>query len=120
MAIRVLVAIEDDYNAYRSAIATTLQVLRPRVEVATSNLGALEEELSCLEPHVVICTLSPETAGSGCRFVWVELSLVPTRPTTIRFGDRHWKSNNPTLVEVLEIIDEVDLLLEERRAGDSG
>jgi hypothetical protein len=117
--MRVLVAIEDDYGAYRSVIAEGLRILRPCVEVATSNLGALEDELSRLEPHVVICTLSPATAGSGDRLAWVELSLVPTRPTTIRLGDRQWRSTNLMLAELLGVIDEVESLLWERMACDS-
>ncbi len=118
--MRVLVAIEDDYGAYRSVIAKGLQIMRPRVEVATSNLDALGYELSRLEPHVVICTLGPATVGSGGRLAWVELSLVPSRPTLIRLGDRQWRSTNLTLAELLEVIDEVELLLQERGDCDSG
>ena len=117
--MRVLVAIDDDYGAYRSVIAEGLRIMRPRFEVATSNLGALEDELSRLEPHVVICTLSPVTAGSGDRLAWVELSLDPTRPTTIRLGNRQWGSPNLTLAELLGVIDEVESLLRERMAPDS-
>ena len=118
--MRVLVAIDDDYGAYRSVFAEGLRIMRPRFEVATSNLGALEDELSCLEPHVVICTLGPATVGSGGRLAWVELSLVPSRPTLIRLGDRQWRSTNLMLAELLEVIDEVELLLQERGNCDSG
>jgi hypothetical protein len=106
-------------------IAAGLRILRPCVEVATSGLGALKVELSRLDPHVVICTLPPattgsDTTGSDDRFAWVELSLVPTRPTIIRFSDRQWRSNNLTLAGLLGVIDEAEVLLQERRACDSG
>jgi hypothetical protein len=43
--IRILVALEDDYRAYRETIASALRILRPGAEVATSGPDTLEEEV---------------------------------------------------------------------------
>ena len=37
---------------------------------------------------------------------WIELSLDPTQPTKIRVGERYLERTNPTLSELVEIIDE--------------
>jgi hypothetical protein len=47
----VLVAIEDEYRAYREVIAAGLQALRSGTEVAAVGLDQLEAELACLEPR---------------------------------------------------------------------
>jgi hypothetical protein len=108
--IRILVAIEDDYRAYREAIAASIQVLRPHVQVATARLEALEAEVTRFEPHVVICSL-PATASPGGHVAWVEISLEPTRPSIICIGGRYSKGHNPALDALLEVIDEAERLV---------
>ena len=53
--IHILVALEDDYRAYRETIAAVLRVLRPHAEVKSTTLEALEDELERFDPQVVIC-----------------------------------------------------------------
>ena len=108
--IRILVALEDDYRAYRGAIAAGIQLLRPHVEVATTGLDALEEELARIDPHVVICNL-PDTAGSGERLAWVELSLDPARPSVVRVGGSYSEQSNPAFEALLRVIDEAERLV---------
>jgi hypothetical protein len=105
-AIRVLVTLEDDYRVYKETIAAVLQILRPDIEVESTSLDALEEELERLDPQVVICSGHKEIESDGIS-AWIELSLDPTQPTKIRVGKRHLERTNPTLKELVEIVDEL-------------
>jgi hypothetical protein len=100
------VATEDDYRAYRETIAAVLRVLRPHSEVESTTNEALEAELERFDPQVVICSGHKEVE-SGSRVAWIELSLDPTVPTKISVGGRHLERTNPTVEELLEVIDEV-------------
>jgi hypothetical protein len=108
--IRILVALEEEYRAYREVIAAGIRLLRPHIEVATSGLDALEEEIARFNPHVVICSL-PATVSTGDRVAWVELSLDPDRPTVVRIGGRYSERNNPDLEALLKVVDEAEQLL---------
>jgi hypothetical protein len=114
--IRILVALEDDYRVYREVIAAGIRVLRPQVEVATSVLDALEEEIARLDPHVVVCCL-PATMGPGDRLAWVELSIDPTHPTVICVGGRYSEVHNPALEVLLGVVDEVERLIAEEKSS---
>ena len=108
--IRILVVFEGDYRAYRDVLAVGIRILRPRVEVETADLEALEEEVARFEPQVLICSRT-EPVDSGGWAAWVELSVDPTRPTRVSVGGRHYERTNPTLEELLGIIDEAEQLL---------
>ncbi len=100
-------------------IAAGIQVLRPQVEVTTSGLDALEEEIARLDPHLVICSL-PATMGPGDRLAWVELSIDPTQPTVICVGGRYSEVRNPALEVLLRVIDEVERLIAEGESSIRG
>jgi hypothetical protein len=100
------VATEDDYSAYRETIAAVLRVLRPHTEVESTPLQTLEEELEHFDPQVVICS-GHEDVESSDRLAWIELSLDPTQPTKVRVGGCYLERTNPTVEELLKIIDEV-------------
>ena len=104
---RILIAIEDEYRAYREVIAAGLEALRPGTEVAAVGLDRLEGELARLDPEVVVCS-RPEPAGSGARLAWIELSLDTTRPTKVSVGGRHFEATNLMLEELLAVIDEAE------------
>ena len=114
--IRILVALEDDYRAYREVIAAGIGVLRPQVEVTTSGLDALEEEIARLDPHVVVCSL-PATMGSGDRMAWMKLSLDPTRPTVICVGGRYSEVSNPVFDALLGVVDEAEQFVAEEKSS---
>ena len=103
----MLMATEDEYRAYREVIVAGLEALQPGTEVTAVGLDQLEGELERLDPEVVVCTRPPPT-GSGARLAWVELSLDPTRPTKISLGGRRSESTNPTLEELLAVMDEAE------------
>ncbi len=99
-------ALEDDYRAYREMIAAGLRILRPGAEVENTTIEALEEELERFDPQVIICS-GHEDVESSDRLAWIELSLDPTQPTKVRVGGRCLERTNPTVEELLEVIDEV-------------
>ena len=103
--IRVLVALEEDYRVYRETIAVALRILRPDIEVETAPLEALEEELERFDAQVVICSGHEEVESDGI-LAWIELSLGHMEPTKIRVGERFIEQTNPTLRELLELIEE--------------
>jgi ribosomal protein S7 len=74
LGIRVLVAFEDQYNTYREVIAAAIQVLRPQVEVSTTDLDGLETQVARLYPRVVISSQkrSPSLRPGG---TWVQVPL---------------------------------------------
>ena len=102
-----MVALEDDYRAYRETIAASLRVLRPGAKVESTTIEALEEELERFDPQVVICGGHEDVEADRSRPVWIELSLDPTLPAKISVGPgRCYELTNPTLEELLEVIDE--------------
>jgi hypothetical protein len=107
--MRVLVAFEHNYRAYRETIAAAIRVLRPGVEVETTSLDALREHIERFDPHLVICNQS-NTIDAGSRPAWVELSLDPLHPSKICVGGRYSERTNPTLGMLLKVIDEVQEL----------
>jgi hypothetical protein len=99
------VAIEDVYSAYRETIAAVLSILRPHAEVETITLESFEEELERFDPQVVICSGHNEVEFDSNQ-IWIELSLDSTQPTKISVYGRHLERTNPTLEDLLEVIDE--------------
>jgi hypothetical protein len=112
--LRVLVAFEDDYRAYREVIAAGIRVLRPRAEVRITNSNAIQEEVKRFEPNVVICD-RPEVADPNNVLGRIELSLDPLLPSKIRVGDRLWELTNPALDVLLGVLDEVEELIQTNR-----
>ena len=112
--MRVLVAFEDDYRAYREVIAAGIRVLRPRAEVRITNSNAIQEEVKRFEPNVVICD-RPEVADPNNVRARIELSLDSLLPSKIRVGDRLWVSTNPALDVLLGVLDEVEVLTQTSR-----
>jgi len=106
VAIRILVALEDNYRVYRDTITAGIQILRPRAEIKSVGLESLEVEIERFKPQVVIC--SEYKGATGGRLAWIELSLDPTASTKFSVRGRCVERTNPTLEELLEVIDEVE------------
>jgi len=107
MDMRILVAFEEDYRAYREVIAAGIRILRQHAEVETSSLDALREQIEHFDPQVVICG-GHEATHSGDRPAWVELSLDSTLTAKVSVGGRYSEWTNPTLEVLLAILDEVE------------
>ncbi len=109
---RILVAFEDDYRAYASALAKAIGAARPHLDVATVGLEALQTEMTRLDPHVIICS-SPNPAPleqQEGNLAWVELCVDPHRPSKFCVGGRRWESLNPSLEELLGVVEETEQL----------
>ena len=108
--LRLLVAFEDEYLAYRGAISAAIRQLRPRVRVKASDTDVLRRELALFAPQAVISS-GPEAPDARGRIAWVELPVEPDRTAWARLGDRHLELSNPSLGKVLEMVDEAERLL---------
>jgi hypothetical protein len=105
---RIIVAMEDQYRAYREVIAAGIEALHPGAEVTTIGLDALEEELARLEPRVVVCS-QPKPAYADGGYTWVELAVDPTQPMKVHHAGRQpEKSYDPTLEALLAVINEAE------------
>jgi hypothetical protein len=111
--MRILVAFEDNYRAYACALATAISAARPRLDVATVGLEALQMEVARLDPHLVICSLpNPAAAVQEGRLSWVQLSVDPHQPSKFcLLNGRRWESLNPSLEELLGVVEETESLL---------
>jgi hypothetical protein len=109
--LRVLVAFEDDYRAYREVIATGIRVLRPSAEVCTINPAGLEVEIKHFEPQVIISTQPEAAADTYDVPAWIELNIDPLLPSKIRVDDCRWESTNPTLDVLFDVFDKVEELI---------
>ena len=110
--VRILVAIDEEYRSYREVIAGAMGAVRPRLEVATAGVGALDEELKHFGPHLVICSQPATSAPVESIAAWVELSLDPLRPSVVSVGARRTEVRNPVLDVLLEVIDQVENLVD--------
>jgi len=105
--MRILLAFDREYRLYIEAIAEALRRFRSHVEVALTETGNLETEVDRFEPQLVFSTshissnpVDPKVTASA------ELSPEPNQPSRFRLGERHWESTNPTLGEILSVVDE--------------
>ncbi len=115
---RVLVAFDDEHRAYREVIAAGIRTLRPRTEVATTTPAEMEGEIGRFGPRVVVCMApSPQDAGEGP--AWVELDLRPGRAARVRVGSRRRELRDPTLGDLLRVVDEAEELAG-KKAGSAG
>jgi hypothetical protein len=116
---RVLVAFEDNYRAYADALAKTVKAARPRLNIATIGLAALRTELAHFDPHLVICSFSTPAVNQDGRLSWVELSVDPHQSSRFCVDGRRWVSLNPSLEELLSVVEETEQLLRNgsRRLG---
>jgi hypothetical protein len=109
--MRVLVAFEDDYCAYRDVIAACIRILRPHAEVETITLESLQKRIEHFDPQLVVCS-RPNTLDSRRHAAWIELPLDSTRPTKICVRGSYSKRINPALDVLSAVIDEVEELIE--------
>ena len=113
--MRVLVSLEREYRVYMEAVAAAVREFRPDVEVAVADSRSLEAEVERFDPQLVI-TGSPAPENSvGEQLARIELSPDTAQPSKFQVGERRWESTNPTLGEILSIVDETKRLLRTSR-----
>ena len=108
--MKVLVAYEHRYRFYREAIARGIGNHRPHLQVCHAGLEERNRELVLFDPHAVISS-QPTSIDPGSRAVWVELPVEPSSLAVICLDGNHVRARNPTLVEVLSVLDEAEELL---------
>ena len=108
--MRVLVAFEDQYRVYSAAITGAVRRARPTDEVVMANIGVLEREVRSFAPHLIISSLPAPTNFREC-FSWVRLSPDPDRTSEIYVEGNRRASLNPSLKEVLSVLEETERLL---------
>ena len=113
--MRVLLSFEEKYRVYGQAMASAIRQFRPDVEVAVVDGEDLEGEAERFDPQLVIC--SPPVAENqvDARLAYIELSPEPDQPSRFRVGERQWETTNPTLGEILPVVDETKRLRREAR-----
>jgi hypothetical protein len=106
--MKVLLALEVEYRTYMEAMAAAIREFRPDMEVVAISRGLrnLESETSRLEPQLVICSPPVPENPVAERLALIELSPDSSQPTNFKVGERHWQSANPTLGEILSVVDE--------------
>ena len=112
--MRILVAFDDEYRAFREAIAGALSALRPGDEVEAAELGAIGERVAAFDPHLVISSLSGALDPAG-RTAWVELSPEPDRPSRVCVGGRRSEARNPSISDLVAVAEEAEGLIEDER-----
>jgi hypothetical protein len=108
--MRVLLSFEKEYRVYGQAIAAAIRQFRPDVEVALLDDGDLEEEAERFDPQLVICSPPASENLVDDRLARIELSPEPDQPSRFRVGERHWEITNPTLGQILPVIEETKRL----------
>lgn len=112
---RVLVAFERPYSVYGEAIASALRSrLSPRFHVALGEAEVLGAEQRRFEPHSVVCS-RPNPSPQYGTLSWVKLSVDPNRPSTICLDGCHREAHNPSLEELLCVVEETDKLVRSGR-----
>lgn len=113
---RILVAFENDYRAYAGALSKAIRASGQHLHVTTTGLEALQTQVARLHPHLVISSV-PNLAAKlqeeegKLLLAWVELSLDPHQPSKFCVSGRRWESLNPSLEELLDVVEETKLLV---------
>lgn len=112
--MRILVAFEDEYRAFRDAISDAFVVLRPQDEVEAAGLGAIGEKIARFDPHLVIASV-PNVVDPGRRVAWVELSPEPGLPSRVCVGGRRWEAFNPSMEDLVSVAEEAEGLIRDEQ-----
>jgi hypothetical protein len=113
--MRVLVSLEREYRVYMEAIAAAIREFRPDVEVAVADGRSLEAEVERFDPQLIITGPPTPENSVNEQLARIELSPETNRPSRFRVGERRWESTNPTLGEILPVVDETKRLLRTSR-----
>lgn len=86
--------------------------------MVSTNPESLAEEVERLEPFLVICDRLDNSDPDG-RPAWIELSLEPTRPSRAYLYGRRRELTNPTLDDLIALVDETERLASKGEAEKS-
>ena len=106
--IRILLAFEEDYRSYREVIAAAIRVLRPHVEVATTDPEGLEREVARLRPQLIVSS-RPKTTFGLPTMAWIKVaSDKPTQPSEIWLGQERWETADPVVKTITQTVDSIE------------
>lgn len=103
-----MVVFEEEYRAYQDALVSALRALRPHAEISTTCPERAPDSPSRPWPDVVICNRT----DTGEVLAWLELSMEPGLPSNLRIGEHRSSVANPSLEEILSVVDEAERLLD--------
>lgn len=104
--IKIIVSFDDEYRAYQGTLAAAIRILRPGAEVMTVEPEKVSRVVQRFGPDIVIGSRSENGDLDAVR-AWIELALDPTRSTKVRVDGQYSEVVNPTLDNLLVIIEEV-------------
>ena len=106
--IRILLAFEEDYRSYREVIAAAIRVLRPHVEVATTDPEGLEREVARLRPQLIVSS-RPKTTVRSPTMAWIKVaSDKPTQPSEVWLGQDRWETADPVMKTITQTVDSIE------------
>ncbi len=106
--MRILLAFEEDYRSYREVIAATIRVLRPHVEVSTTDPEGLEREVARLRPQLIV-SCRPKATFRPPTMAWIKVaSDKPTQPSEVWFGQDRWETVDPVIKTITQTIDSIE------------
>jgi hypothetical protein len=106
--MRLLVSFEEKYRVYRDAIARTILVLRPHVEVSLVESCVLREEVARVRPHLVISGSQPSAAHARGVLAWVRVPTEGHRSAQLWHGEERSEVGEAGLESLLGIVDETE------------
>src|SRR5215212_7012284 len=88
-------------------LARTSMSSRVALKVSTaSGTSSVEAEVGRFDPQLVITSLPVPANLVNDQLSRIELSPDTAHPSRFSVGERHWESTNPTLGEILSVVDE--------------
>ena len=117
--MRVLIDCVETHKAYGDAIVRVIRSTYPSLEVMAANgQGDLQAQLARFDPHLLISIshACPPASRQG-RLSWIKLSTDPNKPSLIYLDGQRRESLNPSLGELLDVVEHTELIL--ARAVDS-
>ena len=106
--IRILLAFEEDYRSYREVIAAAIRVLRPHVEVSTTDPERLEREVARLRPQLIV-SCQPKATFRPPTMAWIKVALdKPMQPSEVWFGQDRWETVDPVMKTITQIVDSIE------------
>ena len=88
-------------------IAAGIALLRPSIEVATTQPEELAQEMARFNPQVVVSSQSEATSPAPEQ-AWVKIPTDPAQPAEVVFGGRRRTVSGLTLEVLLAVIDEAE------------
>ncbi len=88
------------------AMASAIREVHTNVQLGVADAGELEAEVERFDPQLVITSPRVPANLFDQQLGRIELSPDTAQPSRFRVGERRGESTNPTLGEILSVVDE--------------